>query len=63
MCFDKDRGFEDTAVYKRSMLPTGFEIRGPAIIEQLDTTTLVYDQHVARVDTLGNLIIDVPDGD
>lgn len=61
MCFHKDRGFEDTPVYARSTLPTGFQIVGPAIVEQLDTTTLIYDKHVARVDNLGNLVIDVPD--
>lgn len=61
MCFDKNRGFEDTPVYKRGDLPTGFEIIGPAIVEQLDTTTLIYDGHVAHVDRYGNIVIDVPE--
>jgi N-methylhydantoinase A len=61
MCFDKDRGFEDTPVYKRADLPTGFELAGPAIVEQLDTTTLIYDGHIAHVDRYGNIVIDVPE--
>ena len=59
MCFDRDRGFVETPVYKRSTLPAGFEITGPAIIEQLDTTTLIYEGHRAKVDHFGNILIDV----
>ncbi|GAB3273309.1 hydantoinase/oxoprolinase family protein [Parahaliea aestuarii] len=61
MCFDKSIGFEDTPVYSRATLPTGFSLIGPAIIEQLDTTTLIYRNHRASVDVYGNIIIDVPD--
>jgi len=36
------------------------EIVGPALVEQSDTTTLIYPGHRAHIDGLGNLIIDVP---
>ncbi len=61
MCFDAELGFQDTPVYTRASLPSGFEISGPAIVEQLDTTTLIYDGHVGRVDHYGNIVIDVPE--
>jgi len=44
-------------VYERARLGHGDELPGPAIVEQPDTTVLVPDGHVARVDRLGNLII------
>jgi N-methylhydantoinase A/oxoprolinase/acetone carboxylase beta subunit len=38
-------------------LPVGTPFRGPAIVEQADTTTVIYPQQVAQVDAAGNLII------
>jgi len=61
-CFTMERGFERTAVYSRDQLPSGFEISGPAIVEQSDTTVLIYPDHTARVDKLGNMIIEVRGG-
>ncbi len=59
-CLDRTRGLEDVPVYRRDGLPNGFELSGPAIVEQADTTTLIYPGHRARVDRFGNLLIDVP---
>lgn len=59
-CFSAERGFEDTAVYDRAALCPGDTFAGPAIVEQSDTTTVVYPGHTARVDNLGNIIIHVP---
>ncbi|MDX1431000.1 MAG: hydantoinase/oxoprolinase family protein [Gammaproteobacteria bacterium] len=44
-------------IYDRATLETGHEIAGPAIIEQLDTTTPVHPGDLARVDAAGSLII------
>ena len=55
-----ETGFESVPVYQRSELSAGFELIGPAIVEQADTTTLIYSGHAARVDEYGNLIIDLP---
>jgi N-methylhydantoinase B/oxoprolinase/acetone carboxylase alpha subunit len=38
-----------TAVYDRDRLPAGAELHGPAIVQELDSTTLVPPGHVLRV--------------
>jgi N-methylhydantoinase A len=50
-------GWCSTPVYQRDSLPD--ELEGPAIIEQLDCTTVLEPGNVARVDDLGNLIVEV----
>ncbi len=47
-----------TAIYDRSQLKPGDVIAGPAVIEQLDSTTVVWPAQRARVDTYCNLILD-----
>jgi N-methylhydantoinase A len=47
-----------SAVWSRLDLPCGAVIEGPAVLEQSDATTLVDPGLVARVDELGNLIIE-----
>jgi N-methylhydantoinase A len=46
-----------TDFYRRDLLPVGQRIAGPAIILQMDSTTVVPPQHTFEVDTAGNLII------
>lgn len=48
---------ESTPVWKRSQLKAGNQIVGPAIIEQMDTTTVVPPGYRVQVDRLGTLII------
>lgn len=48
-----------TAIYRRSDLPAGFRAAGPAIIEQPDTTTVVYPGHTLTVDGAGNMVIEL----
>jgi N-methylhydantoinase A len=60
ICLDARTGFEEVDVWSRSELPVGFAFTGPAIVEQADTTTLVYPGHRATVDAIGNILIDVP---
>jgi N-methylhydantoinase A len=50
-------GFVDTPVFARHTLCAGHALRGPAIIEQLDTTTVVYPGHQTVVDPSGNLLM------
>ena len=59
-CFSRDGGFVDTPVYRRELLASGAAITGPAIVEQPDSTTVIYPGDTALVDTVGNLLIDVP---
>jgi N-methylhydantoinase A len=44
-------------VYQRERIDIGLEVLGPAIIDQLDCTTVIPPGHCARVDAFKNLII------
>jgi N-methylhydantoinase A len=48
-----------TPIYDRTRLQTGHELVGPAIVEQLDATTLVGPGQHARLDAYRNLHIDL----
>jgi N-methylhydantoinase A len=50
-----------TTVYDREKLHPGMFIKGPAIIEQKDSTTLLFAGNSARVDQYRNIIISVKD--
>ncbi len=52
-----DRRWHDTPIYWRDHLPLDAKITGPAIIEQMDTTTLIEPGDSARGDAEGNIII------
>jgi N-methylhydantoinase A len=52
-----DGGWRETAIHARLDLPVGAIIRGPAILEQPDATTVVDPGLSARVDSLGNLVV------
>jgi N-methylhydantoinase A len=54
-----ETGFITTPVYDRDRLPAHARIRGPAIIEQMDTTTVVPPRATVRSDKLGYLHIEV----
>jgi N-methylhydantoinase A len=43
-------------VYARSGLAPGIAIKGPAVIEEMSSTTLLGPGQSARVDAIGNLI-------
>ena len=45
-------------VYDRDKLDAGNRITGPAIIEQMDATTVVLPDMVARVESYLNLILE-----
>jgi N-methylhydantoinase A len=49
------------AVYDRMRLAPGTRIDGPAIVEQIDATTIVEPKAMAAVDAIGNLRIRVAD--
>ena len=52
----------DTPVFDRSRLRPGAELTGPAVVEQLDATTVVHPGDRARVDTHANLTIALDEG-
>ena len=55
--FDRASGMTSTPVYDRALLAPGHEVEGPAVVEQLDSTTVVYPGQRAAVDDYGNLVI------
>ena len=52
-------GFRTTPVYQREKLPAAARFEGPAIIEQLDCTTVIEPGNRVKLDQLGNLIVEV----
>ncbi|MBI4277062.1 MAG: hydantoinase/oxoprolinase family protein [Armatimonadetes bacterium] len=54
-------GYVDTAVYDRYQLATGFYGRGPAVVEERESTVLVYPGDRFRIDPYMNLIIELSD--
>ena len=49
--------FYRTAIFKRQNLKSGAQINGPAVIYQLDSTTVIPPNAVASLDTYQNIII------
>jgi N-methylhydantoinase A len=54
-----DGRWHEAAVYAREALPLDAVINGPAIIQQIDATTVIEPGATARLDAIGNLRITV----
>lgn len=52
-----DGAWHEARVYQREMLPLGAVVSGPAVIQQVDATTIVEPGWSARVDEVGNMRI------
>lgn len=50
--------FVDVPLFDRALLQPGHVVQGPAVIEQMDSTTLVLATQIARVDHYLNLMIE-----
>jgi len=55
-------GRRETPIFRRERIPVGAAFEGPAVIEQLDTTTVIEPGARVEADPLGNLIVSVPVG-
>lgn len=53
--------FANATVYDRARLKGGNRIRGPAIVLEMDSTTVILPEHSGTVDRFGNILI-YPDG-
>ena len=51
----------NAVVYGRKLLKAGNKIAGPAIVMEMDSTTVILPKHHGRVDNFGNILI-FPDG-
>ena len=52
-----DNADQEAMVYDRVSLLAGNRIVGPALVTELDSTTLILPGHVGEVDSFGNIII------
>ena len=52
-----DENWHEAVIYDRSKLGTGTVVPGPAIVVEMDSTTLILPAHAATVDKVGNLLI------
>lgn len=50
-------GFQTTSIFQRNELENGHVVEGPAVIEQLDTTTLILPGQKGIIDEFSNIII------
>jgi N-methylhydantoinase A len=51
-------GWHEASIWSRLDLPVEALVEGPAVLEQPDATTVVEPRLVARVDRLGNLVVE-----
>jgi N-methylhydantoinase A len=54
-----DGRWQATQVFDRTKLPKAARISGPAVVQQMDATTVIEPGAVATVDAIGNLRIAV----
>jgi N-methylhydantoinase A len=59
--FDETAGFTPTPIYRRERLLAGHALSGAAIVEQMDSTTVILPGQTAVVDEHGNLLIQTVD--
>lgn len=55
--FDDVSDFVQTSVYDRSLLKAGNRFEGPAIVEEMDASTLIEPGYLVEVDRFGNLLV------
>ncbi len=58
--FAETKGYTKTPVYDRYRLPAGVEHHGPAVIEERESTLVIGPGALFRVESGGNLVIDIP---
>lgn len=57
ICFDAQKPRFNTPIYRRLKLPVDVSFEGPAIIEEMSSTTMIPPETHFRVDEAGNIII------
>ena len=55
--FAEQDGYIDCPFYDRYKLAAGHELAGPAIVIELDSTTVIHPGYHAEVDRFGNLMV------
>jgi len=55
--FGARHGWLDAKVHARARLPAGATLEGPAVIEEMSSTTLLAPEQRASIDRIGNIVI------
>ena len=55
--FEEFKGYRSCPTFERSLLKANNIIKGPAIVEQMDSTIVVLPDYRAAPDRYGNLVI------
>ena len=55
--FSESGGFVECPIYDRYQLSPGHNVEGPAVVEEIDSTTVIHPGYRALVDRFGNLLI------
>ena len=55
--FYYDGDWHDINLYDRNLLHSGIVVPGPSIVMEMDSTTVILPGHEAKVDEVGNLLI------
>lgn len=58
--FPENKGYTDTPVYDRYRLPSGVEHRGPAVVEERESTLVIGPGARFQVEAGGNIVIQLP---
>jgi N-methylhydantoinase A len=53
------RGWLETPIYARAHLPAHDVVIGPALIEEMSSTTLIAPGRTATIDAIGNIVIEI----
>ena len=56
--FAEEGGFVACSIHDRYALPAGARLRGPVVVEELDSTTVVHPRYSVRVDETANLVLE-----
>jgi N-methylhydantoinase A len=55
--FYYEGAWHEAVIYNRSLLQQGLTVSGPAIVNEMDSTTVILPGYEAKVDHVGNLLI------
>ena len=55
--FAESDGYVECPIYDRYLLGPGCVLTGPAIVEEINSTTVIHPGYSAQVDRFGNLIL------
>ncbi len=55
--FDETGGFTSCAVFERATVARSTSVTGPAIVEEMGTSTVIHPGYQASIDSYGNLVI------